>query len=453
MEQTCRGVPSWLLRCTGLRLVDAGGSHLLDGSPARTRRPSWAQRVWSRIRPHRWTALGGVLASGLLLMAVGPRLMGGPAVAVATVVQRDFVQSVVASGHVEAPHRVSIGAQIVGTVRRVPVAEGDTVRTGQVLVELESAEARAAAAQADAAVRQAQARLRQLREVQEPVAQSTLRQAVVTQDNARAQWRRSLDLFQKGFIGQAALDDARKAFDMAQAQVRSAASQLQAAQPSGSDVAVAASALAQARASADAAHARLGYAVIASPAAGTLIARNVETGDVVQPGKALMVLSPAGAIELVVQIDEKNLHLLDIGQPALASADAYPDQRFEATVNHISPGIDAQRGSVEVKLAVSQPPAYLRQDMTVSVDIQTARRPNALLLPVDAVHDIDGGAPWVLSVEGGRARRRAVTVGLRGGGLVEVREGLRAGAQVVAATATEIRDGSRLRVQAPRAAR
>jgi len=77
------------------------------------------------------------------------------------------------------------------------------------LIEIENAEWQAAAVQADLAVTQARARLRQLREVQTPVAEQTLRQAQVTLDNARSQGRRAEDLFRQGFIGQAALDDAR----------------------------------------------------------------------------------------------------------------------------------------------------------------------------------------------------------------------------------------------------
>ncbi len=76
---------------------------------------------------------------------------------------------------------------------------------------------------------------------------------------------------------------------------------------------------------------------IEAPVDGTLIARNVERGNVVQPGKALMVLSPAGATQLVVQIDEKNLNLLQIGQEALASADAYPGERFAARIVYMNP--------------------------------------------------------------------------------------------------------------------
>jgi HlyD family secretion protein len=142
-----------------------------------------------------------------------------------------------------------------------------------------------------------QARMRQLREVQLPVAEQALRQAQVNVDNARAQWRRNMDLFKQGFIGQAALDDAQKAVDLGEAQLRTAKKQFETMQPTGSDYAVATAALAEARAGASAARSRLGYATVAAPAAGILIDRAVEPGDVVQPGKALMVLSPSGGRE------------------------------------------------------------------------------------------------------------------------------------------------------------
>jgi HlyD family secretion protein len=408
--------------------------------------------VWAVARPHRTALLIalGVLGAGLWF---GPSLLLGPQVAVREVIQRDFVQTVVASGHVETPHRVSIGAQITGTVKRVPVAEGQIVKAGQVLVELESAEWQAATAQAEVAVAQAQARLRQLSEVQAPVAQQALRQAEVSLANARTQWRRSVALEQQGFIGSAALDDARKAVDLAEAQHRAAQTQLRSAQPSGSDYAVAATALAQARASADAARSRLHYATIVAPAAGTLIDRMVEPGDVVQPGKALMVLSPAGDAQVVVQIDEKNLHLLALGQPARASADAYPEQRLAARLVYINPGIDAQRGSVEVKLALLEAPGHLAQDMTVSVDIEVAARSHAVLVPADAVQDADAAQPWVLKVDGRTARRQNLRLGLRSDGLCEVLDGLRAGDRVVPASSLGIADGSRLRPVAAAGAR
>lgn len=398
----------------------------------------------SWLRAHLVQALLAVLAVALLGWAA-TRWTLGPEVVAVPVLQRDFVQTVVASGRVEAPHRVDIGAQVTGTVRAVPVAEGQTVAAGQVLIELEAAELQAALQQAELAVQQAQVRLRQLHEVQLPVAEQALRQAQVNLDNARSQLKRQQDLFDQGFIGQAALDDARRTVELADAAQRSAAKQLDTARPSGSDVALAEAALAQARAAAEAARARLAYLRISAPAAGTLISRDVEPGQVVQPGKALLVLSPAGETQLVVQVDEKNLGLLALGQRAQVSADAYPDQRFTAELVYINPGIDAQRGSVEVKLRVPAPPAYLKQDMTVSVDIQVARRPQALVLPLEAVHEPDAMAPWVLLVDGRRARRAPVTLGLKSGGYAELLQGLRPGAVVVPPAAADVHDGSAIR--------
>jgi HlyD family secretion protein len=392
----------------------------------------------------------GVLAAlvaALALAALAVYGWRGTEVVADTVVRRDFVQTVVTSGHVESPHRIDIGAQITGTVERVPVAEGQTVAAGDLLIALEPSELVAAQRQADVAVVQAQARLRQLREVQAPVAEQSLRQAQATLDNAKAAQARNADLFQKGFIGEAALDDSRKAVELADAQVRAAQKQLETARPAGSDYAIAESAVAQAEASASGARARAGYARIVAPVAGTLIARNVEAGDVVQPGKVLMTLSPAGGPQLVVQIDEKNLSLLAVGQKALASADAYANQRFAAELAYINPGVYAQTGAVEVKLDVPAPPAGLRQDMTVSVDIEVARHPKVLVVPAAAVHDADTAAPWVLRVESGQAVRRPVRVGLRSGGFAEVIEGLAEGDAVISAPAT-VAAGARVRVAA-----
>lgn len=399
------------------------------------------------IRQHPKKFAMGLLAVALLAFVL-VRWWRGPEVAVETVVRRDFVQSVVASGHVETPHRVDIGAQVTGTVLRVPVTDGQRVNVGDLLVELESAELRAVQRQAEVGVVQAQGHRRQLREVQAPVAEQALRQAQSNLVTARSTRQRNEDLFRKGFISAAALDQSRNSVELADAQLRSAQTQLDAAQPAGSDALLADAAVAQALAGSDAARARASYTGIRAPVAGTLIGRNVEAGDVVQPGKLLMTLSPAGRTQLEVAIDEKNLHLLALGQKALVSADAYPQQRFAAEVAYINPGVNALTGSVDVKLDVSAPPAVLSQDMTVSIDIEVARRPAVLLLPTGAVHDADGASPWVLRVEGGVATRRQIRIGLRSAGFVEVVEGLASGDQVIPVAAA-IGAGDRLRIMAP----
>jgi HlyD family secretion protein len=217
--------------------------------------------------------------------------------------------------------------------------------------------------------------------------------------------------------------------------------------PGGSDYTLAQTQLDQARANLDTARARLGYTVVVAPLAGTLISRNVEVGYVVQPSMVLMRLSPAGRTQLVIDVDEKNIGKLRIGQRALASADAYPNQRFAAEVAYINPGVDIDRATIEVKLDVPEPPASLLQDMTVSVDIETARHQNALLLPAADVRDGKGNSPWVLVIEEGRAVRRAVTLGLADIDHVEILSGLREGDLVISPLA-QVAAGGRVRARA-----
>jgi HlyD family secretion protein len=400
--------------------------------------------VWTRIRQHGGQLLWGVLF--LFLGAAALRWWAGPQVQTEAVQRRDLLQTVVVSGRVETPHRVDMGAQITGTVARVPVAEGQTVKAGDVLVELVGTELLSARRQAQQAVVQAQNRLRQMNELQGPVVQQTLRQAQASLDTARASWQRNQALFEQGFIGQAALDESRKALALADAQAQAAQQQVTSTRAGGAEHSLALGAVLEAQANAEIVNAKARYAVIQAPASGQLIGRNVEVGDVVQAGKVLMTLSPEGAMQLVVQIDEKNLRLMALGQQALASADAYPQQPFKAQVGYINPGINAQTGAVEIKLDVLEPQQNLKQDMTVSVDLVVARQPQVLALQVGRVNEISVASPWVWLVQAGHVVRRPVRLGLRGGAWVEVLEGLSEGDAVITSPIA-LREGQRVRVQ------
>jgi HlyD family secretion protein len=371
-------------------------------------------------------------------IALGPRVIADP------VVRADFVQNVVASGHVEAPFRVNVGSQITGVVADIPVDEGQTVKAGDTLIVLDDREARAALVQAEGAAAQAEARIRQMREVLLPSAQETLRQAQATLANAQAVYDRASQLAKSGIATRATLDDATRALNIARAQVRSAELQVHTNSPGGSDYVIAHTLLNQAHAALASAKSRLSYTVIKAPRDGVLISRDVERGNVVQPSNVLMKLSPTGKAQLVVQIDEKNLGLIALGQRALASADAFPKETFEARIAYINPGIDLQRASVQVKLDMPHPPAYLRQDMTVSVDIETARHPNALIIPAECIRGISTGKPWALKVEDGRAKRQPVTVGLVSAGKAEVLDGLEEGDLVLPASAP-VKEGGLVR--------
>lgn len=370
------------------------------------------------------------LAALALLAAggwAGARALLGTAVVVDRVARADLVRSVVASGHVETPFRVEIAAQITGTVAEVLVEEGQHVARGQALVAIDARELAAGLVQAEGALAQAEARLRQLVELTLPAARESLTQAEATLRSAQAAHDRTAELAANGHAARAALDEARRALDVARSQVAAARLQVFTSSPGGSDFVLAQTQRDQAIANRETARSRLAYASIAAPRDGVVIARDVERGTVVQPGRKLMVLAPSGDTLLVLQIDERNLGLLELGQAALASADAYPERRFGAVVSHIGAAIDIARASVEVKLRVADPPAYLRQDMTVSVDIEVARRAATLVLPAGSVRDLRGTQPWVLGLRDGRAARLPVRLGLRGDSAVEILDGLAEG--------------------------
>jgi HlyD family secretion protein len=395
-----------------------------------------------------WRMRGpAILATLAAIWYFGASVLFGPTVEADPVVRADFVQSVVASGHVEAPFRVNVGSQITGVVADIPVAEGQSVKAGETLLVLDDREARAAVVQAEGAVAQAEARLRQLRELTLPSAEENLTQAQATLANAQATYDRASQLAKTGVATRATLDDATRALNIARAQVRSAEFQVYTNRPGGSDYVMAETLLNQARAALASAWSRLSYTVVKAPRDGTLISRDVERGNVVQPSNVLMKLSPSADTQLVVQIDEKNLGLIALGQKALASADAYAKQAFDAEVTYINPGVDLQRASVEVKLNLPQPPAYLRQDMTVSVDIETARHPSALVVPAGSLRGLNTATPWVLKAEARRAKRQPVTVGLVSAGKAEILDGLKEGDLVLPVSAI-VKEGARIRARA-----
>ncbi|TNF36123.1 MAG: efflux RND transporter periplasmic adaptor subunit, partial [Deltaproteobacteria bacterium] len=188
---------------------------------------------------------------------------------------------------------------------------------------------------------------------------------------------------------------------------------------------------ADARAALEAAQTRLADTRIASPAAGVVLARKVEPGDAVQPGVPLLVVAREGARELVIEPDEKNLGMLALGQHAVASADAFPERRFDAEVAWIAPAVDPRRGTIEVRLTVPRPDDTLKPDMTVSVEVEVARVAEALTVPRAAVRDLAGAKPWALVVVDGHAARRELTLGLRGDAALEVRAGLAADDRII----------------------
>jgi HlyD family secretion protein len=368
-------------------------------------------------------AVAALLAVALVLRAGrGPELPGY------VVEARPLVQRVVASGQVGSASLARVGSEITGVVKARHVREGDAVQPGDLLLELQDEEQQAR-------VREAEAALAQLRGSRRPQALAALRQAESGLVLAQAERARREELFTRGLLSAEQREQARNAEVAAKAARDQARLQLEAT--GGAEAQVLRQRLEQARAA-------LAKTRIHARVAGTVQTRNVEPGDLVQPGRTLLEVARSDSREIVVALDEKSLAPLALGQAAQVVADAFPDRVVQGRVAFIAPAVDAARGTADVHLDIVSPAPFLRLGMTVSVSIETARIARTLVLPNDALHDVQGNRAAVLRVRDGRVARVPVQLGLRSSTQSEIRAGLAVGDVVLAVDAEP---GARVRVK------
>ena len=356
----------------------------------------------------------------------------GPKVPSYTLSAMPLVQNVVASGRVTTVARTQIGSEITGVVLETRVKEGDKVKPGDLLVVLKSDELLAQ-------VKQAELALTDLAKVKRPQAEAELASAKAQLDQASREAARrraaGVGILSAEEIEQAVETErvARNNFETARLKAEALASGQVEEASLRQQLAVA--------------QAQLAKAKIRSTVAGTVLTRDVEPGDLVQPGQTLFTVALNGNTEIRVPLDERNLPQLALEQTATVIADAYPDQSFPARISFIAPSIDPQRGTVEVRLIVNPVPDFLRQDMTVSVNVETARRERALAIPNDALSSIKGDKAVVITIHDKKIKHQQVRLGLRGLTMSEVVSGLKAGDQVLVNADSSLKDGARVRVE------
>jgi RND family efflux transporter MFP subunit len=181
------------------------------------------------------------------------------------------------------------------------------------------------------------------------------------------------------------------------------------------------------------------YTIVA-PMDGVVLRRDGEIGEIAEVGQILFRVGVPKPLQVVAEVNEEDIPRVKLGQTALFRTDAFPERRLEGKVNEITPMGDVAAKTFRVKMLLPDD-TPLKPGMSVEANIVTREKPDALLIPADAVQ---GNAVFVL--DGATVRKREVKIGIRGTREVEVLSGLTAGERVASPAATGLTDGARVRV-------
>ena len=395
-------------------------------------------------------ALVALVVAGVVAFRINKSRNAGVEVRLEQVGRRDLISAVTASGKIEAKTSVDISADITGRIIRIAVREGDVVKRGQFLLQIDPAQYQAAVARAQGVVSSSQA---------------VLLQTKASRDQAQRDWGRAKQLTELGenLIAPETAEQAQTALEVAEANYQSSRAQLE-----------------QARAGLQEAKDNLAKTRLTAPISGRVVRMAVEEGEVAVPGTfsretgLLMTIADLSVILAKVQVDETDVVRLKARDSVEINIDAYPDTTFTGQVTKVShsaqltptqtaSGSNDRAVDFDVEITLKSPPADIRPDLSCTARIVTDTRTNALSIPIIALtvrdhervpNESEAGpqtdtlrerfnkreAEGVFVVREGLATFRPVKVGVAGDDYFEVTDGLRQGETIVAGTYQAIRD-------------
>jgi len=302
------------------------------------------------------------------------------------------------SGTLKPLTQAVVKAKVAAEVAKVHVQEGERVMAGQILVSLDTADLRARYDAQMASVAEMQARL----------------------DLAGKNEANNRQLLQKNFISQNAFDAVSNSAEVARADLKSAQAQAAISQRA------------------------LGDASIRAPFAGIVAKRMINIGEKVSPDMPVMQIVDLSRMELEASIPVAEIPGIKIGQELSFTVDGFADRQFQGKVERINPSADAGSRSIAVFLALPNPEQALKGGMFATGKLAAQSRSAVNAVPLVALRE-EGGQSYVLVIEKDKIERKSVTVGKRNVdmGMVEIREGLAVGSQVVAVKMDGLKPGAK----------
>ncbi|HRI37077.1 MAG TPA: efflux RND transporter periplasmic adaptor subunit [Nitrospira sp.] len=317
---------------------------------------------------------------------------------------------------------VNIFSRVDGYIAKLHVDKGDFVKTNQLLVEIDHTDYHHAVNQAKANLSAAKAKVAQ---------QDAVRR------NAKLTFDRMQTLIKDQFVSQQDLDNAQVNLDAA-----SAAQDSLQAQVNQTEVALAQS------------ERNLTYSYIRAPFAGYVAERNLDTGAYVSSATAststmsrgIMSLHDINTVRVLIEVVERDIPLVQVGQKAELRAEAYPDHVFAGTVTRIVQALNRATRTMTVEIDLPNGDRRLKGGMFARVEVLVGTHRQALQIPIDAVSRLED-AQYVYVVRDGKARRVEVEVGARSGNRIEISNGLTDDESVIVSGKDLVHDGRPVQTQ------
>ena len=372
-------------------------------------------------------------AGGIVLVLIGVALLPPkiPVTRLSTVTVRDEAAG---TGFVRAKVSIGVGAKINGVVLKTYVDQGDAVRKGQLMAELQNQDLHSQVGQAASLAQAQQAALSSARanfsasKARQQASSSDLGKSQAGLRLAQINYGRAKSLYEGGVWSKEALDSAETTYTQAQEDVHNAqalqSSALDQVKAAESEVIASEKMAAGSDAGVRLQRANLQYAIITSPVDGYVVSRDLEEGATVVPGLPIFTVAQSRVIWVSANIDEREIDGLKVGQPATITLRSAPSRKIPGVVARIAKEADPVTEEVVVDVAFPEQPPDLKLNETAEVYILKSEKAGAKALPITAiVSGHDGAMVWIIAQ--GKLQLHPVLLGTRDKrGLVEVLKGL-----------------------------
>ncbi|MEO8259197.1 MAG: efflux RND transporter periplasmic adaptor subunit [Acidobacteriota bacterium] len=334
-------------------------------------------------------------------------------VELATVVRGEMSEQITVVGNLIGAATIEATPKVNGRLEEVYVRMGDRVSRGQRIAKIEDHEILEQLKQAEAS---------------SDVSSATIRQRDADLKFAQTNLDRSRNLFDRQLIPKQTMDDAEARYQAAAAQLDLAKAQY-----------------AQAQARLDELKINLGNTLLTSPVNGFIGKRLLDPGAWVTPNSAFISVVDIGVVRMVANVIEKDLRRVSAGQPAEVGVDAFPNEQFGGRIARVSPVLDPATRTAQIEVEINNAQFRLKPGMYAKVNFTVERRPNALIVPANAVVDYEGKkGVFMPGGEGDQAHFQPIQSGLISQTQIEITSGVAEGDQVVTTGAGALREGDRM---------